>query len=53
MPDGILRLTKVGENGIIGDEVKIVDEINDFFGVYNKPDENIKKIPNTGNKKIW
>jgi hypothetical protein len=48
MPDGILRLAKVGETGIIGDDVKIVSDNDDFFGItsqnnYEEKEKNTKK----------
>jgi hypothetical protein len=56
MSGGVLRLAKIGEYGDIKDDVKIVDDMNDYFNVYSQPDsENqIKKeLPDTGFKKMW
>jgi hypothetical protein len=61
MPDGILRMSKVGETGVIGDEVKVVSDNDDFFGItsqnnYDEKDKGAKKgilIDTTKKGKTW
>ena len=58
MPDGVLRLAKIGADGNIGDDVKIITDVDDYFGITKKGDndgeaEKKSHIPNTGKKKMW
>jgi hypothetical protein len=56
MKSGVLRLAKIGQNGEIGDEVKIVSDTDDYFGIIKQTEEEpIKKplISDMGNKKVW
>lgn len=56
MPDGVLRLATIGKNGVVGDDVKIITELDDYFGITNKNDDITDKksmIPDTSKKKMW
>lgn len=57
MPDGVLRLAKIGENGVVGEEVSIITDVEDYFGITKQGDaeQSDKKsfMPNVGKKKQW
>lgn len=59
MTDGVLRLTKVGEDATLGDDVKILTDVDDFFNIRKqreddkKGKEKVIEPKDYGDKKLW